>query len=679
MESQKTEDLLNLEWHGAIDRIETEIDLSSLLTTGGRLKVAGHAECAEAWLTRQMAGIGGKVIRLDLEGWEPSDPDLGSFLGYHSAVTGMEHEAPEATTDEETVAEDRASKNSVLLAAASYAHTFAAASASSLVPDPEPSDLSAVLDRIAGTGPLAIVVPGGDSLPEGLRQGLATICVPSSSRLWVDVWPSHTEGAQLRADLALETGPNTEELLRRLDEACPQPLRNALAHWALLLGENPGSAPLEPVLATLGLDDDSREEMIDAVDDELVEGEALEVLRDLQFLHPSFRDSVYRPSHALWPALLLHGISDDDRREMAQTLLTGLRHRLQRGRGSFAMLLRLAEMAGDQKAADRLRLRLRWWSDRRDLKAIIERALESGSVTSDQLWTLAGESNWPPHHRLNFLDAWKEADGHPSREGDAEMLRAEILLLAEDLPEALNAVRRSLEIQGLNHGTKSNPYLAALHLCALLLAEADELEVALEQMETCVELAEELLPEDDNKRLMILENYGKMLVRGGRLRPARAPFEHVLRLTEQKRGADHPATAIQRNNLAGLLLEMGELQLARTELQRAMEVFEATFGPRSMELYGALRNLAKVADELRDDQQSLELLERLAPLEESLLGPNHPALLSTWTRLAELRRDVGDRDGARFLFERSLELAVEIFYGDHPSIPALEQALQNLR
>ncbi len=691
MKSLETDDLLNLEWRAVIQTIEADNDLSSLLTTGGTLKVAGHAECAEAWIRERMAEVDGKVIRLDLEGWEPSAPDLHGFLSYQSAVTGLGREGLEEPEVEEPMAEqasedegdadgqDRASKNSALSAAAAYAQLFADPSASAPTFDPTSAELTAVLDRVAGAGPLAVVVPGGDFLPEGLRQNLASVCAAGSGKLWVDIWPSDAEDAQLRARLSLTDSPHTEELLRRLGEACPQPLRNALAHWALLLGDNPSSAPLEPVLATLGLDDDSREQMIDTVDDELVEGEALEVLRDLQFLHPSFRDSVYRPSHALWPALLLHGISDDDRRKMARTLLTGLRHRLQRGRGAFAILLRLAEPAGDQEAADRLRLRLRWWSDSRDLKVTIERALGSGILTSDQLWTLAGESNWPPHHRLAFLDAWQEADGHPSREGDAEMLRAEILHLAEDLPEALNAIRRSLEIQGLNHGTKSKSYLAALHLCALLLAEADELEVALEQMQACVELASELLPEDDDKRLMILENYGKMLVRGGRLRLARAPFEQVLAWTEQKRGADHPATAIQRNNLAGLLLEMGELQLARKELERAMRVFEATFGPRSMELYGALRNLAKVADELRDDEQSLALLERLAPLEESLVGPNHPALLSTWTRLAELRRDTGDRDGARFLFERSLELAVEIFYGDHPSIPALEQALEDLR
>ncbi len=703
LENLETEELLSLEWRRVVEQIDAGAEPPSRLSTGGHLKVAGSAECAEAWLRTHMEAVGGQVRRLDLDGWEPGAQDLEAFYAYQLAVTGTDSDPSTRSARDESArdgsARDGSEQDEALgkvdtgagAAAALYLQAFTSPTSSASLPT---AGLAETVDRIAGQKPLAIVVPSGDILPESLRQSLASLCSPGSGRLWVDVWPSTTEDADLRTVITSRSGmddvgpgdvgpgdlgPAMIELLRRLDEVCPEPLRNALAHWALLQGESLGSAPLEPVLAALGLDDDSREQLIDDVDDELVEGETLEVLRDLQFLHPSFGDAVYRPCHALWSAILLHGISDSRQQEMATTLLSELRRRLKPGRGAFTVLLRLAEKAGDEKATARLRLRLRWWSDGRDLDSVIERALATKNLTPDQLWTLAGESNWPPTHRLAFLNAWVKVDGHPSRRGDVEMLRAEILHLNEQLPEALNAVRKALEIQGLNHGTKSNPYLAALHLCALLLAEADEPEVALEQMETCVELASELLPEDDNKRITIVENYGKVLVRSGRLRPARVPFEEALRLTEKKRGADHPATAIQRNNLAGLLLEMGELQVARTELRRAAVVIEATFGPRSMELYGALRNLAKVADELRDDEESLELLERLAPLEELLLGSRHPALLSTWTRQAELRRDTGDRDGARYLFERSLELAMELFYGDHPSIPALEKALSELR
>ena len=245
-------------------------------------------------------------------------------------------------------------------------------------------------------------------------------------------------------------------------------------------------------MTVLGLDEDARERIIDHVDDELVEGEATELLRDLQFLHPSFTDAVYCPAHPLWASFLTHGWSPDQQRQAASVLLSELRRRLKPGRGSFVLLLRLAEQCGDQDAAARLRLRLRWWSDGRDLDSVIEHALEAGTVSTDELWTLAGESFWPAGHRLSFLEAWTRADGAPAKAGDAEVLRAEILHRAQQLPEALDAVRKALEIQGLNHGPRSKPYLAALHLCSLLLMEVEEIEVGLEQLELCEALASEL-------------------------------------------------------------------------------------------------------------------------------------------------------------------------------------------
>ena len=628
-------------------------------TEGGHLTVAASHGLAmdRTLLIADEVGIPTSVV--DLDGWEPDAESLERYATYLQARRGFDEIPPQARSAAGAGALDAARLS--LAMGSREDDTFAA------------HDLRDALANMAGRGRV-LLVPDGDILPMNVRQVLQDTCTPGSGFLWLDVHPTSTEDADVRIEIDSGNFPAaSREAFQELEEDFGSDvLARALRLWSAV--DRPW--PVEPVLAFLGLDEDARETAVDQIDDAFVEGAGL--VQDLQFLHPSFQQAVYGPNGG-FRHFVLSGQEAPDADEAAR-LADELRLRLRPRRGSFIVLHRLALLAGDEHEAQALSRRLRWWIEPDGLEQVVERALQDGDTSADELWQGAADPFAPPGHRLVFLAAWAKTDegSQPAEQGRRLMLEAEILHRLQRLPEALEVAQRCLEIQGLNHGTESSPYLGALHQTASLLLDLERPEEALKLFELCVATARKVLPADDPKQVLILENHGRALARGGRLREARARLEEALEELKVQRGPSYVGVAVSRNNLAGLLLEMGELELAVEHLEAAAADFEKHFGPRSMELYGALRNLAKANDDLGRHHQAEGLLQRVADLEEAMLGPSHPTLVATWARLAELKRENGDPKEAHFLFSRALELALEVLYEDHPSVPLLRQSLESL-
>lgn len=649
---------------------DTTTDLDILFAEGGYLRMRARRGIAETWTEMRAERAESRLSVLDLDGWEPDTEHLGGFAAYLQTLRGLEEMPPAGRGAGGAGALDAARLS--LAVTAGDDGTFAS------------HDLLESLRRAAEKGRRVFFVPDGDLLPINVRHALADTCVAGSGCVWVDLHPPVSDEAPDTADLEIRLstdGPEAAELRSVVDELRSEvasrcadsnegsTLARALSLWSRL--DRPW--PLEPVLMFLGLDEDAREDAVDRVDDELLE-DGLNLLNDLQFLHPSFKHAVYGPAEP-WSMLVLQGLETEGEGS-AENLGHDLRRRFQPRRGTFVVLQRLAALTGDAHEADALARRLRWGFEPDGLDGVARRALRDGDCTPEELWQSAADPFAPPGHRLVMLQSWAETEegARPTEQGRHLMLRSEILQRLGRLSEALEAAQQCIEIQSLSHGPKSSPYLGAVHQTAMLLLEAERAEEAIALFEVCTTTAPEILGYDDPKIPMILENHGMALARGGRLREARERLETALEHLETRRGSDHTSTAYSRNNLAGLLLEMGELEAAVEHLEKAATVFEKRFGARSMELYGTLRNLAKAQDDLGRHEDAEALLERVASLEEGMLGPSHPALIGTWARLAELKRDRGESVEARFLYGRALELALEIFDADDPSIPALKQA-----
>ena len=311
--------------------------IEARLKEGGRLRVAGPRHVVEAWVRHQAESAGRSVAVLDLDGWEPDLEHLGPLASYLQTLRNLS-EVPQA-------ARGAAGAGALDAARLSLAMMDGAGDAF------QNFDLRQALVEASASGSWLLFVPDADLLPVNLRQVLEDVCGTDSGMLWVEQFPSHaitgpSDEAGLPPALAeeahlelknptAETSPEwasaIEEVGKDLAASCPEALRGpclqALGWWATL--ERP--LPLEPFFAHLGLDPEAREDAVDWLDDEISAEEdaeqdaeegvgALAIVRDLQFLHPSFEDAVYCLSHGAWKeAACLVELGD------AETVATGLR------------------------------------------------------------------------------------------------------------------------------------------------------------------------------------------------------------------------------------------------------------------------------------------------------------------------------------------------------------------
>lgn len=695
-------------WNASVRDLDAPAPVQHATQTGGRLKLSGRPALFEDWFRRRFAEQGGRFFCLDLEGWEPGSETLVPFAEYQATLRGLELPAwiRDALELEDSVGPQSATRVVCMLELMiDLGDAVEPAALQELFDADDLGELLHGVRELIGPGTAAIWVPEGDLLPVSLSRALSDLCRPDSQWLWLDRQVEGSEPPDWRLDddsmssaYGQAVAETARELVTRLraDGASADAVRQlgeAVALWALA----DGSAPLEPILVAMGLDEAARENIIDLLDDVLAvepnaDGLASGVLLDLQYTHPSFAEAVYRPAHPAWIDVLLHDRPDAQQAVAALHLAKAMARHEGRGRTLRTWWLRLAYRGADADPStpvgppvetediEATRLRMRWETAGVETEDLLnERRTQP---TLEELWTLAASPSLAPDQRLTFLDSWQRraSSDHPLRHGDLALLKAEILRLLERPEDALTCLdgllRQRQGVSAESAPERIRHLLSAMHLAATLLLEAEQSRQGLEMLGDCVELAKEALPEDDPKHMTLVSNYGRALMQGGRLRQAREVLERALAMTEAARGDRHPSTGLALNNLAGLLMETGDLEVAQSRLRRAIEIFEATLGPHSLELYGALRNLVQVTEQLGGE--SLALWERLAALEEAITRGRHPALVATWTRLAELRREHGDDDGARRLYERALELAVVAYYGDHPSIPALRQALDAL-
>jgi tetratricopeptide (TPR) repeat protein len=602
-------------------------------------------------LQEALRGVGGEedaVLPLDLEGYEEGEDSLARFAAHRLSLRRDLDEAGREALRERLA--PLVSRLEPSLPGAAVVALLLAAGGAGEVPVEilaEASGAGEVLSRLLAhlaRDRRVIVHARSEQLTDTLRRRLldaagrtpglvvALSCfpldpddqvAPRAERLRLDLAPLPGAADRLQplqdrlADLDLQAA---DRLQRFLD-------------LAALCGEN---VPADLLVHHLELDEGQREELLDLIDEELVEGADHPLFHDFQYGHPSFPGIL--TYGFLSPSLargLLEPVPEEKRKTLASELLDFiLRSAPLQTRGMALLLLAIADHTGDPEVRHPFLLELRWRigeSETGELADEIAAELAAGRIVPEGLVRLARETRegWPLHRRQALLEAAsRDADLlPPGARTELQVVRAEILRDSGKSEEAVEEGRRALEAARATHGPEAPEVVQALNLYGVLLKDA------------------------------------------GRTSEAREHLERAL-ATAASRQTDGPEAAALRANLAAVLRDLGEREAARDHLEAALALHRHAFGDVHPTVATHLGNLAVLSRELGDNERAFHYLRPVVNIVRQLYGDAHPQTARALTNVASALRDLGEMEGARLHLEAALSINRQVFGDHHPAVAA---------
>jgi tetratricopeptide (TPR) repeat protein len=551
--------------------------------------------------------------------------------------------------------------------------------------------LSALLGRQSRRGRLVLHVLDSDALNDPLRRWLldearknpALVLALSCSPADVDERVAPRAG-RVRVDLQpLPAGGLLEpvqDLLHDLDLETADRLQRFL-DLAALCGPN---VPAEILFHHLELDEEQREEILDRIDEDLVEDEALQLFVDHQYGHPSFPGLLTyaflspRINHAL-----LEPVPAAKREQLSGELLELLNRSVPlHSRGMTLLRLSLAGNLQADEARRFFQRELRVWIGEGEVADLTAELMQSGLGAGDLLATAQQTAaHWPAHYRVAFLDAARTRSGElsPAERVELRNLRAEALRESQRLPEAVEEARLALSEARAVHGPGHPTAIRALNLLGILLREAGSPQEAREPLEQALALHQDERGEgqekEDENLAWILANLGITLRDLGERETALAHLERALALHRKILGEGHPAVASDLSNLASLEREMGRPERALEYLRPVVDIVRHIHGDVHPETSRALTNVAGLLRELGETKAAQLHVEAALQIDRQAFGDAHPQVVADLNNLAILERESGELDAARGHFEQALAIAQGVFGDDHPLTMQLRQGL----
>lgn len=455
---------------------------------------------------------------------------------------------------------------------------------------------------------------------------------------------------------------------------------------AALCGEN---APAEILFHHLEIEEDQQEEILDAIDEELVEAEDRRLFIDHQYGHPSFPGLLTysflspRLNHAL-----LDQLPDDKRRRLAAELLDFVDGSVPlHTRGMALLRLALAEHAGDAERRNGYIRELRVWigeDEVDELAADLTRGLDDGLLTSEDLLNRARETDgrWPPHVRMAFVEAvGRRPDAITPDVGVVHHhLRAGLLREMNRRPEALEEARAGLESARVVHGPESLPAVDAMNLLGILLRETKQPEEGRLHLERALEISGRAAPHaGDEARTAalasLLANLGMTLYDLSQREAAREHLLQALDLHRQAFGDVHPAVATDLRNLAVISRELGDSGQALEFAKPIVDILRRIYGDVHPSTAQALTDVATILREVGEVDGARLHLEAALQIDSQVYGEGHPQVVADLNNLAVVERDLGDLDASRDHFQQALAMAEASLGGDHPLTVQLRRSV----
>ncbi|MGB1016901.1 MAG: tetratricopeptide repeat protein, partial [Nannocystaceae bacterium] len=226
-----------------------------------------------------------------------------------------------------------------------------------------------------------------------------------------------------------------------------------------------------------------------------------------------------------------------------------------------------------------------------------------------------------------------DREPHPLRAAELEAARGDLLWVAGDLSQAIDAQRRALTIREKILGPRHLDVAQTLNDLGVALA-------------------------DDHQ-------YNR----------AREVLERSLRIREAKLGHNHPFVASTLNNLGTILRTQGELSGARNALERSLAIKRYHWGGRHPHTARALHNLGRLAREQGDLEGAISSYQQALEIREAIHGKVHPDVATTLNAMAVALKKLGRRSEAKAAFERALAIRLEKYGSDHLKVASTHNSL----
>ena len=467
------------------------------------------------------------------------------------------------------------------------------------------------------------------------------------------------------------------DLLHGLELATADRLQRFL-DLAALCGPN---VPAEALFLHLELTPEQREELLDVIDEELVDGEETRLFVDHQYAHSSFPGlltySFLSPTvrHALLEPLL-----PAKRERMAGELLEFFNQSVPtHTRGMALLRFTLAGYLEDDQARQFFLRELRVWigpGEAEDLTAEFITGMADGRTSARDLLGAARQTEgfWPPFRRLAFIEAARTRAGDlpPDERLELHNQRAELLRELQRAPEAVAEGRLALEEARKVHGPDHPATARSLNLLGILLNDSGEFVDARDLLEEA--LAIQSRTAEDANLGSILANLG-MVYRGlGQREEARERLERALALHRKTFGDGHPAVAADLGHLATLERELGDPARALEYLRPTVEIARHLYGEGHPETARALTNVAGLLREVGDGCSARLHIDAALQIDRAALGEAHPQVIADLNNLAVLEREIGQSAEARGHFLEALAISQQVLGDDHPLTAQLRRS-----
>jgi tetratricopeptide (TPR) repeat protein len=416
---------------------------------------------------------------------------------------------------------------------------------------------------------------------------------------------------------------------------------NRFLDLAALCGEN---VPADLLFAHLELDKERRDELLDRIDEDLVEDEALRLFRDHQYDHPSFTGLLtYSFLNPVYATALLDELAPHKRAPLAAELLGFLRQQIEVGtRGMAYLFLHLADELESDEERQRILLELGWWvsdDEAAVLAAKVAEDLDSDRLSSEAALSLVAEARdrWPPSRRLAVLEGIRQSRSGvpPPLAGSLDFLQAEALGVLSRPAEALPFAREAARLWESQAGPQSAPVGAATFLLGSLEYDLGQDLEAQTHLSSALSLLEAMPGQE--------QVIGALLVR-----------------------------------LSHAYARQGRLEEADRDARRAVSWARQFFGDHDPRTAAALSAQAEIFLHRQEPGAALPLLEEALVIEREAYGERHPWNANLLGNLGVIHLQLGDLEQARQLLEESLALKLEIFGAESPDTQTTRQALEEV-
>ena len=232
------------------------------------------------------------------------------------------------------------------------------------------------------------------------------------------------------------------------------------------------------------------------------------------------------------------------------------------------------------------------------------------------------------------------------------------------LAAAEDHYRRALAIRENDVDSKSEEATAIDNLASLFQRQ-DRFDEAETLYLRALAIREQHLGPDHPDVATSLANYAVLLCNQHRLAEAEPLLRRAGKIREEHLGRDHPDVGISLNSLALVLKASGRYSEAEGLYLQALAISEASHDPWHPDISTCLNNLAILLRQTNRRTEAEPLFRRALANQERTFGPDHPHVALALVNLSQLLEEMGVRDEIETMYRRALRIYEQSYGPDN--------------